>query len=97
MTETKFKEELIDDLREEFQRCIILKNDPSFLQGVPDLIILWHNKWAVLEVKKRASAPHRPNQDYYVDLMDRMSFARFIYPENKEEVLDELSKFFMER
>ena len=71
-----------------------MKNDSSYIQGIPDLIILFEDKWAALEVKKSAKASHRPNQEYYVDLMDRMSFAAFIYPENKEEILYELCKAF---
>lgn len=74
-----------------------MKNDSSYIQGIPDLIILFNDKWAALEVKKSEDAPHRPNQDYYVELMDRMSFAAFIYPENKEEILNELQHTFFSR
>jgi hypothetical protein len=77
-----------------FPGCIVLKNDPNYLQGIPDLVIFWHDRWAMLEVKKSANASHQPNQDYYVDLTNRMSFARFIYPENKGEVLNELQQSF---
>ena len=69
-----------------------MKNDSSYIQGIPDLLILYNDKWAALEVKKSRTASHRPNQEYYVDKMDDMSFARFIYPENKEVVLDELQQ-----
>ena len=71
-----------------------MKNDPNYLQGVPDLTIFFNNKWATLEVKKSANASHQPNQDHYVNKMNQMSFARFIYPENKEEVLNELQQTF---
>lgn len=80
-----------------FKGCIVLKNDPDYIQGIPDLIILFNDKWAALEVKKSEHASHRPNQDYYVDIMDQMSFASFIYPENKEEVLYELQQAFFSR
>lgn len=69
-----------------------MKNDSAYIQGIPDLLILYNDKWAALEVKKSRAASHRPNQEYYVDKMDDMSFARFIYPENKEVVLDELQQ-----
>lgn len=77
-----------------FPGCVILKNDPNYRQGIPDLIILWRDKWATLEVKRSEKAPHQPNQDYYVSMMHSMSFSSFIYPENKEEILSELQQSF---
>lgn len=77
-----------------FPGCIVLHLDPTEIQGIPDLLILYKNRWAALEGKKSATASHRPNQEYYVDLMNKMSFAAFIYPENKEEVLYELQQAF---
>ena len=90
--ERDFQAKLIKELRLIFKGCIILKNDPNYIQGIPDLIILYNDRWAALEVKKSEHAPHRPNQEYYVDLMNEMSFASFIYPENKEEILYELQQ-----
>lgn len=92
--ESKFQAELILELRELFPACVILKNDSSYLQGVPDLLILFRHKWAMLEVKRSESEPRQPNQDYYVDMLDELSFASFIYPENKEEVLHDLQQTF---
>ena len=97
MLENKFKTKLVEELEELFPGCIVLHLDPNEIQGIPDLIILYEDKWAALEGKKNANASHRPNQDYYVDLMNRMSFAAFIYPENKEEVLYELQQAFRPR
>ena len=95
--ERDFQRDLIKELKKIFVGCIVLKNDSSYIQGSPDLIILFEDKWASLEVKKSATASHRPNQEYYVEIMDSMSFSRFIYPENKEEVLYELQKTFFTR
>ena len=92
--ESRFQKELILELNERFPGCIILKNDPTYKQGISDLLILWKNKWGMLEVKKSAKAKHRPNQDYYVDTMNKMSFARFIFPENKEQILHEMESTF---
>jgi len=94
MLENKFKTQLVSELEEMFPGCIVVHLDPNEIQGIPDLLVLYGNKWAALEGKKSANATHRPNQDYYVDLMNRMSFAAFIYPENKEEVLYELQQAF---
>lgn len=70
----------------------MLKNDASYKPGIPDLIILYKDRWAALEVKKTEDARRGPNQDYYVDIMNSMSYAAFIYPENKEEILHELEQ-----
>ncbi|WP_458459962.1 hypothetical protein [Pseudobutyrivibrio sp.] len=95
--ERDFQSRLIRELKDIFKGCIIMKNDSSYIQGIPDLLILYKDKWAALEVKKSATASHRPNQEYYVELMDEMSFASFIYPENKEEVLYELQQTLFSR
>lgn len=94
MRESNFQSALIKELKERFPGCIILKNDPTYKQGIPDLIVLWEDQWATLECKRNRKSPHQPNQDYYVELMDEMSFSSFIYPENKQEVLDDLERFF---
>lgn len=90
--ENKFQAELIKELKETFKGCLIMKLDSSYIQGIPDLLILYRKKWAVLECKKFAGAKKQPNQPYYVDLLNEMSFSRFIYPENKEEVLHDLQQ-----
>lgn len=90
--ERDFQAKLIKELKVMFKGCIIVKNDPNYIQGIPDLLILYNDRWAALEVKKSEHAHHQPNQEYYVDLMDQMSFAAFIYPENKEEILYELQQ-----
>ena len=97
MLESKFQAQLIKELKELFPGCVVVKNDANYLQGFPDLTIFYKKMWALLECKKSANASKRPNQDYYVDMMNSMSFARFICPENKEEVLHELQQAFTTR
>lgn len=92
--ESAFQRRLIRKLKDRFVGCEILKNDSAYLQGVCDLLILFGSKWAMLECKKNANAKHQPNQDYYVEKFNNMSFARFVYPENEKEVLDELQRAF---
>lgn len=92
--ESEFQAKLKKELKTLFPGCIVTKLDSGDIQGIPDLLILFNNKWATLECKKSAKASHRPNQNYYVDMMNKMSFSRFIYPENKEEVLNELVSVF---
>lgn len=92
--ESKFQKELMDEIRSEFPGCVILKNDSGYIQGFPDWTILYKDKWAVLECKREARAARQPNQEYYVDQLDGMSFSRIVYPENKEEVLRELREAF---
>ena len=93
--ESGFQDRLIAELKEMFPGCMVFKMDQ--IQGIPDLLILYGKRWASLENKKSSSAKRQPNQEYYVDLMNRMSFSRFICPENKEEVLTELQKAFSKK
>ena len=92
--ENRFQSEVIKDLKKIFPECVVLKNDPNYIQGFPDLTVFYEDRWAWLECKKSAHEAHQPNQDHYIEQGDEMSFARFIYPENKMEVLDELQKAF---
>lgn len=94
MLENKFQSKLIKELKNRFPGCMVLKNDPNYIQGIPDLIVLHGSRWAALEGKKSANAKKQPNQEYYVDQMNEMSFASFIYPENMEDVLNELQSTF---
>lgn len=94
MLENKFQAKLKKELERRFKGCIVMKMDANAIQGIPDLIVLFNNKWASLECKKTAKASRRPNQNYYVELMNNMSFSRFVYPENIKEVLNELEEFF---
>lgn len=92
--ETPFQAKLIQELRSIFPGCVILKNDANYLQGVPDLIILWYKYYALLECKSEAEARRQPNQPYYIQLLNEWSFAAFIHPGNKEQVLDALQRTF---
>lgn len=90
--ESGFQDKLRKEIMDMLPGCMIFKMDQ--IQGIPDMLILYGDKWASLENKRSKSASHRPNQDYYVNLMDEMGFSRFVYPENKDEVLDELCLYF---
>lgn len=92
--ENKFQSDLIQELKDMFPGCMILKNDPNYIQGIPDLLLLWGKRWAILECKRSADAPYQPNQPYYIERLNEMSFSAAIYPENKEEVLRELQSAF---
>jgi len=92
--ESKFQAELIRELKDLFPDCIVLKNDAGYIQGIPDLLILIEHQWAALECKRSLREPYRPNQEYYLELMDDMSFASMICPENREAVLYELQHAF---
>ena len=94
MKESVFQSNLKKKLKKLFPGCIITKLDCNDIQGIPDLLILYGKHWATLENKKSSNAAKRPNQEYYVDKMNNMSFSRFIYPENEEEVLHELYEAF---
>lgn len=90
--ESGFQDDLIKDLDSLFPGCMVFKMDQ--IQGIPDLLVLYRDRWASLECKRGTQSAHQPNQDYYVDLMNAMSFSRFINKNNKEEVLRELQETF---
>lgn len=90
--ESGFQDKLIADIKNMFHGCMVFKMDQ--IQGIPDLLVLYKDRWAALECKRSANAKKQPNQEYYVGLMDDMSFSRFVSPENKEEVLNELYQAF---
>lgn len=95
MKENQFQKALIKEIKERFEGCMVLKNDSSYIQGIPDLLVLHNDKWAALECKKSNNEPHQPNQDYYINELGKMSYANFISPENKEEVLNEVQQAFL--
>ena len=94
MRESTYQAQLIKKLKRMFPGCMIQKNDANYTQGFPDLTIYYGDKWAVLEVKASIDAPTQPNQPYYIDKMNGMSFGAFIYPENESEVLRDLQYAF---
>lgn len=94
MAEGKYQAYIIRTLERMFPGCVVIKNDSSYRQGIPDLLVLYKSRWAMLEVKSSFDSPSQPNQEYYVELFDSMSFSAFIYPENEELVLYELQRSF---
>ena len=94
MKESKFQKDLILEIKQRFPGAIVLKNDASYIQGIPDLTIFYKNNWACLECKVNKDAHRQPNQEYYISEMNNMSFASFVYPENKEDVLNAMEQAF---
>lgn len=94
MKESDFQRDLKKEIRKLFPGCIIFKTDANQIRGFPDLLILYRNKWACLECKKSKDASKRALQEHYVSLLNTMSYASFVYPENKQEVMDELQYAF---
>ena len=95
--ERVFQANIVKEIKTIFKDCIVLKLDPSHTQGIPDLLVLWKDRWAAIECKRSKKANVQPNQKYYVDKMNKMSFSRFIYPENKDEVLNDLKAYFQDK
>ncbi len=92
--ERDFQAKLVKELEKRFIGCMVMKLDSGYVQGIPDLLILYGKKWATLECKRETKANRQPNQPYYVEKMNAMSFSRFINPDNKEEVLNDLQQAF---
>jgi hypothetical protein len=66
--------------------------DGNYRQGFPDILFLYKNTWGALECKRSSCEPNQPNQEYYVDHLNELSFAAFIYPGNEDEVFDDLQQ-----
>lgn len=94
MRESKFQHDTIEEIKKRFPGSIVTKMDANYIQGIPDVLVLYKNRWATLEFKKSETASHQPNQDFYVGKMNDMSYSAFIFPENKETILDELQQAF---
>ena len=94
MKEKEYQHKIINRLCDIFPGCLVLKNDPTYIQGIPDLLILFKNKWAMLEVKCYSDSVIQPNQEYYIEMLNDLSFASFIFPDNEEDVLDALQSAF---
>ena len=94
MKESKFQKDLKNEIKARFPGAIVLKNDANYIQGIPDLLVLYNDHWAALECKQSTNAKHRPNQDWWVEHMNEMSFSSFICPENKEAVLNAMARSF---
>lgn len=94
--ERDFQKKLIEELYDIFgeDECVIFKTNPNYIQGFPDLMILYRDRWAALECKRIEDAVKQSNQPYWVEFLNGLSFAAFIFPENKEDVLDELQQAF---
>lgn len=92
--ESKFQKEVIDEAKVRYPGCIALKNDSSYIQGFPDWTILYKDRWAVLEMKRERGARKQPNQEYYVNKLNDMGFSRFVFPENVDEVFEDLDTHF---
>lgn len=87
--------QIIKEIKQRFPDAIVLKNDPNYIQGMPDLVVLNKGKYALLECKRSSSEPFRPNQEYYIQKQnDCGAFASMICPENKEEVFNALEQTF---
>ena len=99
-TEAKYQHHVIEELERRFPGAFVLKNDPHYIQGIPDLTVLWKDKWATLECKKSEKDYKKdftPNQHIYVQKMKNMSYSSFIFPENEQEVLDEVERAFTKK
>lgn len=92
--ESDYQADLIKTIKKRFPDSIVMKNDPNYIQGIPDLCVLHKDRWALLEAKKSKEEPHQPNQDFYVGKANDWSYGAFIFPENEEEVLNAMERIF---
>ena len=92
--ESEFQSKLIKELKDRFPGAVVLKTDPNYIQGFPDLLMLWKHHWAALECKRDVGSYRQPNQEFYIDFLNKLSFASFINPTDKSEVLNAMERSF---
>lgn len=92
MLESEYQAYLIKKIKNVWPGTEVLILDPNYIQGIPDLLLLFPNGlWAVLEVKASEKSKMRPNQEWYIrEWGKKACFGAFIYPENEEEVFNAL-------
>lgn len=88
--ESNFQARLIRQLEAEFPGAVVIKTDPNYIQGFPDLLFLQDSFWGALEVKRARNSVRQPNQQYWVQRLNLMSYSRFIHPGNAVDILEEL-------
>lgn len=94
MLERDYQPTVIARLKEILPGCVVLKNDSGYIQGIPDLSFFFEDKWGMLEVKPNIFAKYQPNQEWYLDHLNQMSYANMICPENEEEIYLEIQRTF---
>ena len=90
--ESDFQSDLIKMIEQRFPGAYVRKQETQ--QGTPDLLVLYQEHWAMLENKIDENAVHQPNQDWWVNHFNEMSYSAFVYPSNVEEVLNEMERSF---
>lgn len=95
MLEMSFKQKFLAELEERLGHLDLeyIHTRPHN-RSIPDTIVLGPKYWAALEFKRTKRAPHQPNQDYYVFKLRENGYSNFVYPENSEEVLNDLERLF---
>lgn len=90
MLERGFQKDFIDLLERSYPGSMVMKLDSAYIQGIPDLLFLYGDFWGTFEVKRSLREPYQPNQEWYIDSMNNMSFSVMVCPENVEDVLHAL-------
>ena len=95
LLEKDYQMQLITKIEHLLPTCLVEKNDPNYIQGIPDLTVCVGPYFAALEVKRGPNDSHQPNQDWYIQrFQDTGAFAAFVYPENERKVLADMYRYF---
>lgn len=90
MTENQYQLMLIKEIRSWDQDIFVFPMDGGDYQGFQDILILYKDMYALLEVKMAEDSHRQPNQDWYVEYFSQHVFSSFIWPEIEREVLNDL-------
>ena len=98
MLESEFRKAFLEEVQNRIDPLnkgfLFFLNASNAFRSFPDIVILGSHKWAALEFKKSKRASHQPNQEYYINKLNEIGYASFVYPENAEEILNDLEELF---
>lgn len=92
--EGKFKKKFCDELKKLGCTVIQYQQNATTVKGFPDTIVLLPEGLTVfIEFKASKNSKFRPGQkEWNKKLLDRNFFAWICYPENAEQVLNEIKE-----
>lgn len=92
--ESTFEKEFCKALRQTLGERYTYTFKLTAAKGIPDRLILYKDKYALLEFKQYKNAKKQPGQETWVGHFDNLAYAAIVYPENAEKVMQDILNYF---